>query len=165
MQALNAWQLVGRLGVTTEREGWQATLDWRQTEDRYAIRIIGPFGQGTVELTGSGDFVVLRDSEGQSVVSDDPESLLFGQLGVKVPVEALRYWVLGLPAPGPGTPVLDAYGRLARLAQGGWTIEFLDYAPEGQVELPGRIFVRNDAARVRLVISRWELFPPKIETL
>ena len=93
----------------------------------------------------------------------DPELLLLRQTGWRVPVRALRYWVLGLPAPGPVKGrSLDRYGRLAKLSQSGWEIEFRDYQRSGSLELPVRIFVTNHRARVRLAIGHWELSDPKV---
>ena len=59
-----------------------------------------------------------------------PILLLEQTLGLRLPVTGLRYWVRGLPAPGP-TALLqtDAAGRLTRLEQNGWVIEYPSYAP------------------------------------
>jgi outer membrane lipoprotein LolB len=73
-------------------------------------------------------------------------------------VAALRYWVLGLPAPGTvASRTLDPRGRLAALEQSGWRIRFLDYGRQDGYELPGRVFAQKDGTRVRLVVGRWRL--------
>jgi outer membrane lipoprotein LolB len=65
--------------------------------------------------------------------------------------------VLGLPAPGAAERTLDEYGRLDRLKQSGWEISFLDYENHHGIELPGRVFINNHQAKVRLVIGDWRL--------
>ncbi|HKJ75730.1 MAG TPA: lipoprotein insertase outer membrane protein LolB [Gammaproteobacteria bacterium] len=163
LAGLEQWRLTGRIAIRTEGEGWHATLDWRQDRRRYDIRLIGPLGQGTVRLQGGPGRVSLQTEDGQTTAAD-PEWLLYRNLGWRVPVEALRYWVLGLPAPGSARErELDRYGRLARLEQADWRIEFRDYERRGGYELPSRIFVRNHRAQVRLVVGQWRLSQPQGE--
>jgi outer membrane biogenesis lipoprotein LolB len=50
------------------------------------------------------------------------------RLGVRLPVNGLRYWVRGLPEPGSTPGQTDADGRLTRLEQNGWVIEYPAYA-------------------------------------
>lgn len=161
LAALEQWRLTGRIAIRTEDEGWHATVDWRQDRRRYDIRLIGPLGQGAVRLHGLPGQVTLQTEDGRTTAAD-PERLLYRNLGWRVPVEALRYWVLGLPAPGSATDrELDRYGRLARLEQAGWRIEFREYERRDGYELPSRVFVNNHRARVRLVVGKWQVSSSK----
>jgi len=157
LTALTRWAIDGRIAVQTGDEGWHASIEWQQQDDRYTIHLSGPFGQGAVQLEGDGERVTLRSGDEQPLVDDDPELLLYRQLGWRVPVNALRYWVRGIPAPGPAVQELNPQGYLARLQQAGWNIEFRDYAHQGRQVLPGKVFVSNHKARVRLVIDQWTL--------
>lgn len=159
LAALHNWRITGRLGIQTGHEGWHASLDWQQHNNDYTIRITAPLGQGSLLLQGDATNVLLQTSEGETVSAEDPGLLLYQEFGWKVPVASLRYWVLGLPAPGEAVTALDEYGRLSHLQQAGWEIEFLDYETQQGVELPGRVFVSNHQAKVRLVINAWQ-FPP-----
>lgn len=152
---VNAWQLGGRIAIRTEDEGWQATIDWQQDVQDYIIQLVGPLGQGSLRLQGDGRFVTLSDGEA-TLVDEDAEALLYRQMGWRVPVHALRYWALGLPAPGEAEQELSPQGLLARLRQAGWNIEFRDYTRRGELLLPGRLFISNHNAQVRLVVDRWE---------
>lgn len=156
--ALHNWRITGRLGIQTGHEGWHVSLDWQQHNSGYTIRITAPLGQGSLLLQGDAASVLLQTSDGEAVSAEDPGVLLYQQFGWKVPVASLRYWVLGLPAPGEAVETVDEYGRLSHLQQSGWEIEFLDYEEQAGVELPGRVFVNNHQAKVRLVIGEWQ-FP------
>lgn len=157
LHPISKWQLTGRLAIQSGDDGWNATLIWQQDADRYQMQLIAPLGQGSLQLEGDSQGVVLRNSEGRSAVAADPDQLILSELGWRVPVSALRYWVLGLAAPGEATLELDQYGRLDRLRQDGWEVTFLDYVMQGTTELPARLFITNHQAQVRLVIKRWEL--------
>lgn len=157
LQDLGHWSLSGRLGIQTGHEGWHVSINWQQQQNNYTIRITAPLGQGSWLLDGGDNGVLLQTSEGESVQAADPGQLLYQQFRWRVPVSSLRYWVLGLPAPGEAEQSLDEYGRLSHLKQSGWEIEFLDYETQEGIELPGRVFVSNHQAKVRLVIGEWEL--------
>jgi len=158
LRELDEWRLTGRIAIQTGSEGWHATLDWRQFGEYYEIRIIAPLGQGSVLLSGDAERVILRTAD-DVIDASDPDRLLFETLGWRVPVAALRYWVLGLPAPGEDAyPELDAGGHLAELRQRGWRIQFQDYRQRaGHYTLPGKVFARSADGQVRLAIGEWRL--------
>jgi outer membrane lipoprotein LolB len=153
----NAWQLNGRVALHYDDEGWHASLIWQQQPGAYRLRLIGPLGQGAVELNGDAQEVVLREANGSVRVSRDAETLLQDALGWSLPVSGLYYWVRGLPDPGvPAGPLrLDAMGRMVALNQSGWEIRYDGYDEAGGRELPTRISLRSGAIRVRLIIDDW----------
>lgn len=156
---LEDWFLKGRLAIRTEQDGWNATLHWRQRGDEYRLRVIAPFGQGTVELIGTeGEEVTLITSENQRYQAPDPESLMEAQLGWSVPVTGLKYWVRGLPQPGGGieaaTP--DSTGRISSLDQSGWHIEIDDYTQALDRDLPRKLEMANERLELKLVVTAWE---------
>lgn len=159
LSRLQHWTLAGRVAVSTQDDAWNAALQWRQAGAAYRIRIIAPLGQGTATLSGDADRVVLRSTEHpQPVSAVSAEALLQAQLGWRVPVEGMRYWVLGLPDPvGQRVIQLDDRGRLAHLQQAGWQVRFLGYQKVDGQQLPERIFMQNGDLRVRLAIERWRV--------
>ncbi len=100
LTGLEDWSLSGRLGIQTGHEGWHVSINWQQQQAAYTIRITAPLGQGSMMLEGDADSVLMQTSEGESLQATDPGRLLYHQFGWRVPVTSLRYWVLGLPAPG-----------------------------------------------------------------
>ena len=88
------------------------------------------------------------------------EGLVQDRIGWAVPVDALVWWVRGLEAPGSvDTAEFDADGRLLRLEQHGWEIEFTRYRAFGSESLPAKLEARRDAYRVKLAFGRWQLDP------
>jgi outer membrane lipoprotein LolB len=156
LHQLTHWKLSGRLAVSNEEEAWHMSLEWQQRDDHYSMNIIAPMGQGSMQLHGDAVQVMLMTDEGKTINASSPEQLFHQHLGWKVPVSALRYWVLGLPAPGDYQQTLDEQGRLNKLQQAGWEIDFIDYRAQLGVELPRKVFINNHQARVKLVISNWQ---------
>ena len=157
---LTQWQADGRIGVVNGQDGWHASFQWAQQDPTYRIDIIGPLGQGRVTIQGDEREVSIQTQDGQRSTAPDPDLLLEQTLGLRLPVTGLRYWVRGLPAPGP-TALLqtDAAGRLTRLEQNGWVIEYPTYAPSSvfNLDLPERIVARRLDLGVKLVIEQWML--------
>ncbi len=158
LEALNSWELRGRIAVKTDEEGFSASLAWQQLEDDYDIKISAPLALRSFELQGNTVGVELRSAEAPPRYANSPESLLDDAFGWSVPVSDLLYWIRGLP--GPGTPVddlqLDSDGRLSALWQSGWEIKIERYARVGRYQLPSKLSLQRSLIRVRLIIQKWK---------
>lgn len=152
---LTEWQLQGRIIITLNDESWHATLRWDQHQENFDISLTAPFGQGSIRLTGAQGRTTLESSDGGFSSAADPESLLFEQFGVEVPLSALRYWIVGLPTPGYHRQQLDEQGHMIALEQHNWQIRINRYRPYGNLQLPGRLFLNGDQGEVRLAITHW----------
>jgi outer membrane lipoprotein LolB len=168
LRPITHWNIQGRLAMRTADEGWQASLSWVRDGDRLRIDITGPLGRGHLRLTQDDHGAELRDADQHAWRAADPEQLLFRTTGWLVPLSGLNDWVRGLPLPDTtATQELDAQGRLKTLSQSGWDIRFLEYARQGSLDLPSKLFIKrqSDAANadgkgdieVRLVIESWTL--------
>lgn len=157
---LKQWDSNGRIGVINGQEGWHANFLWTQQNTDYRIELIGPLGQGRVLIAGNEETVRIQTQDGRSETAPDPDTLVEQTIGTRLPVNGLRYWVRGLPAPGPTTQLqTDDSGRLIRLEQNGWVIEYPSYIPTSvlNLDLPERIIARRQDLSVKLVIEQWKL--------
>lgn len=142
-----------------EKQGWSATLQWRQRQQDYFLRIIAPLGGGIYELSGNEDGVLMRTAKNMTLRADNPETLLQNNFGWHVPLSGLVYWLRGLPEPGSktNTLVLDDQGRITDLVQAGWQISYLRYMTASGFDLPGKIVIQNDKLKVQLIIRDWKI--------
>ncbi len=154
---LHKWNFNGRLALSRNKEGWSAKLNWQQQGDHYRLRLQAPLGQGGYELSGAPGEVRIITAEGKRYQAASAEQLLQQTLGWTLPVTGLGYWVRGIPQPDLRyrSIGLDAQGRLSDLDQAGWRISILGYIKVGEYSLPGKIFMANDALKIRLVIDAW----------
>jgi len=77
-----------------------------------------------------------------------------------LPVAEMRYWVVGVPAPGvPAEETLGDDQRLASLAQSGWQVRYDRYEAVGSITLPARMEMTTEGLRLRVIASDWELAP------
>lgn len=154
---VNGWEINGKVGIRAPSDSGSGTLYWLQRNDYYDIRLSGPLGRGAARLTGHPGQVTLEVANQGRYQAQTPEELLQTQLGWRLPVSNLVYWVRGLPSPeGKSTVVLDGDSRLARLEQDGWTVEYTRYSQQGDYWLPERLKVHGQDLDVTLVIKDWQ---------
>jgi outer membrane lipoprotein LolB len=99
----------------------------------------------------------LETADGQVLESQAAWDELESRLGAAVPAGNLRFWMLGLAAPGEHRwQAPDAQGKTL-LEQEGWQIEYQQFSAEPGLRVPARIRAKNGAATVRIIVDRWQL--------
>jgi outer membrane lipoprotein LolB len=157
LASLDGWQINGKVGIRAPKDSGSGTLFWLQRQDYYDIRLSGPLGRGAARLTGRPGAVSLEVANQGRYDAPDPETLLKDQLGWKLPVSHLVWWVRGLPAPDSKSRLtLDGDSRLSNLEQDGWQIEYLSYTEQNGYTLPERMKLHGQDLDVTLVIKDWQ---------
>jgi outer membrane lipoprotein LolB len=157
LASLDGWQINGKVGIRAPKDSGSGTLFWLQRQDYYDIRLSGPLGRGAARLTGRPGAVSLEVANQGRYDAPDPETLLKDQLGWKLPVSHLVWWVRGLPAPDSKSSLtLDSDSRLSNLEQDGWQIEYLSYTEQNGYTLPERMKLHGQDLDVTLVIKDWQ---------
>lgn len=157
LQAAAKWRFEGRFAVSGVESGGSGGIRWKQQDARSDVSVFGPLGAGGFEIEVDGDRIVVRTSRGEALDGDAARSLIEDRLGVPLPLEAMRYWLLGVAAPGAdASESLGQNHRLASLSQLGWDVSFAEYQSVGGDVLPARVDARHDGVKVKLRISRWQ---------
>ena len=158
LQAIDVWELKGRVAINDGSQGWHINVIWNQSESSYKIRLYGPLGQGSASIEGDTQGVTMRGPDGKVVREKDAAALLKEQLGWYVPVDALRYWIVGLPSLAKiESRQLDVQGRLITLSQQEWHIQYKSYVLIEGMALPKKLVLNNPPWQVRFVIDTWRL--------
>jgi outer membrane lipoprotein LolB len=108
--------------------------------------------------------VLKRSAQGISLngapPSPDVIAQLESRLGFDLPLDPLRFWLLG--APDPGSPFelsRNEQDRAAHLAQDGWDIDYSRYMPDDGDLLPALLVLQRQGVRVRIAVDHWSLEP------
>lgn len=161
--ALNNWQISGKLGAKLPNDSGSARLRWDQEPKGYRIDLSGPFGQGRMIITGEPGLVRLRQNGEAPLEAASAEELIRQSTGWRLPVDQLRYWVRGIPAPEgqPRGVRKTAEGLLAEMVQDGWQLGYSEYRlVDHRWRLPGRIVARHRDIKLTLVIHQWTIDQP-----
>ena len=157
---LGEWSLQGRVALSNGRDGGSGRIDWRQEDAHYDVALSAPITRQSWRLSGDASGAQLEGLEGGTRSGPDATSLLLEATRWEIPVAALAWWARGLRADashGAATVLYAADGRLARIEQGGWIIEYSDWQASSlpRIELPNRLNASRGDARVRLIVDRW----------
>jgi outer membrane lipoprotein LolB len=154
LQHAAGWQLDGRAAVALGSQGWQATLNWRQSGMFAEVHLSGPFGIGALVLKQGPDGLSLNGV----VPSDAVQAQVQDKLGFEPPLENLHYWLLGVPNPAYAFEVSrNDQDRAKTLTQAGWSVSYERYMPVAADLLPTRLVVSRADVRVRIIIDHWDL--------
>lgn len=158
LAALDYWRVEGRIAIAAGEEGGSGSLDWLQRGRYVDFQVSGPLGIGGFRVHGDDGWLTLQTDDGAVLRSANLEAELAWRLGYSIPIENLRYWVRGLPAPGEVDAMqLDANGRLRTLSQAGWRIQYTAYKATQGYQLPSRLIVEGEGVRLKLAIGEWQL--------
>ena len=153
------FELNARLAARYGAESFSGNLAWRHAESNDEMLITTPMGQGVARIVRDGETVVLTTAERKEYRAKDAESITEQVLGFRLPLAGLSDWVRGRPSAN-ASPSGDASfkeekspgGRLQRLEQSGWTIEYQAYDGEH----PSRLRLLYPGIELRLAISAWK---------
>ena len=156
LQKLGSWQLDGRAAVAVGTQGWQASLNWRQRQNSAEVHLSGPLGIGAMVLRRTPDGISLNGAP----PSDAVLAQLQERLGFDLPLDRLRFWLLGVPDPSAAFLLTrNDQDRALQLTQADWTIDYDRYMAAGGDSLPAHLVLSREGVRVRIVVDHWE-FPP-----
>ena len=144
---LNNFNINGKIGVTmptepansatnTGTQGGSAFYAWGQTDERFAIELIGALGIGKTNIEYDGQTATLVSEKTGTMSADDPETLLQQATGWQAPISQMPYWISGRSAPSDSAPQLDAQNRLISSVNGDWSASF---SYKGDDKLPNKI--------------------------
>ena len=158
LKARNNWNLSGKLAVSNGQDGGSGKFNWRQSPDSTQMDFHGALGRGAWRLEADGDDVRIDLADGSVYTAHTIDQLVREQLGWKIPVDSLSWWVRGMAAPGSSEKrLLDDRGNLVQLAQHGWVVEFGKYRTVGGFDLPLKLTAKQADRKVKLVVRHWGL--------
>lgn len=161
LQALEHWQLSGRVNVRYENESHTPRIRWQQQDENYRIRLWGTFNAGNTIIQGRPGFVRLSQGD-EELTATSPEDLILEQLGYELPVSYLEHWIRGLPAPDSRAALeFDTLNNLSALQQDGWQVHYPDPRQYGELSLPRRVEVSRPDRDIslRFIGLDWTLEP------
>ena len=158
-QAIQMWEVRGRLGVQTEKTGGSSDIIWKQSEKDYSIHLIAPLGAGSYMIQGNDDYAEIRYPDGRKEIIDNVDEVFLSTLEVDLPVTAIRDWLRGLPAKSLSVDHIswNAKGLVHKLEQSGWRVELKKYTGVKML-FPHAIYVSRDdkpELDIRLLLRQW----------
>lgn len=160
VEPFNVWTAAGRLAMAAGEQGGSGSFTWRQEGLATTLSIRGPLGAGAIEIFTDGQSMSVTDGAGRSVDTTQAEAALRGRLGADLPWTELRYWMLGVPAPGEAASVVDSAVAPVRIIdQAGWNVGYDSFRAVAGTALPARFAAARGAIRLKVIIDDWIVEP------
>jgi outer membrane lipoprotein LolB len=151
------FDLAGRIAISDGKDGGSGRFDWQQRGLAYSLRFVAPVTARSWRLEAQPGQALLIESNGAIRVADSAEALLQRELRWHLPSDSMRYWVLGMRAPGAESELgFSADGALAVLRQSGWEIRYIEFDQTQDPPLPKKLFARSGEHQVRISVRKWE---------
>ncbi len=153
LYSLEHWVAEGRVAVHSVEESFSASLVWihrQHVED--VLELAGPFGQGRVRITVRKNVVIVDEGGRQQKYYQPAEKVFRRFFSVNVPVESLRYWLLGVPSPEQSY-VLDNKGFF----QAGWQVEYNLLQKAGVFYLPKKMRLNHRQVKIKIIVDQWKI--------
>lgn len=152
-EVLEAFTLQGRVSVRYGEESMSGQLSWRAGAASDEVLLSSPLGQGIASITRNDAGVSLVRPGAPAVMAENVESLTQSELGFRLPLSGLRYWIQARPDPSRASQVrAGSAGSVEQIAQDGWKIEYLEFSGNR----PRKMHVTRESLEIRLVIDAWQ---------
>ncbi|KAG0194297.1 hypothetical protein DFQ28_000543 [Apophysomyces sp. BC1034] len=124
----------GRFAVSYEDQNGQprnayGNFDWQETGGTVKLQLLSPLGQTLAIIASAPGLATLELPNKAPRTAPNVSDLMRSTLGFSLPIEGLRYWLQPSVSPrSRASTSTDGTGRLSRVEQDGWTIEYVAYA-------------------------------------
>lgn len=161
MNRMQSWSMGGRSALRFKADAWTFGLNWVQrNRQQYSLQIKHPITGTVIGILDQSPGRATLKSRGKVSTGPDAERLLQQQLGVKMPVNGMPYWIRGVMAPQypVGKVTFGARGLPKQIIQAGWVMDYANYNGAGINALPTRINISRtqEQVNVRILAKQWQ---------
>lgn len=147
-----AWFFSGRMSVIDENHAVSANIEWQHQHQQEKIKLSGPFGLGRTGVVWTESGVEIDIAGEQKKYVGDVDEIVSSELGITVPVSALKFWVLGVTDPD-----VNFIEKEDGFIQHGWRVTYLQMQLSDRYELPRKITVKKGKAKLKLIVNYWKM--------
>ena len=146
---LENWQADGRISLSLKNESSHANFRWNQKNNEFRLRL--SFVGGFKSIIVLGDDFGVEEIEG--IQSD--EKNLIDTLNNSLPIEQLKYWLLGKSNPNLDSRMIGLAEDEVAFNQLDWTIRVMKVQKLNSLVLPKRILIENIDSNALIIIDKW----------
>lgn len=152
LQQQKYWSFDGRLALADDKDSVSLSISWRHDPLLDELDLVGPLGQGRVKISVTASQVLVDDGDSRKVFDGEANVIISEQLGVDLPIESLKYWVIGVSDPG-----LAFTEQPGGFYQAGWLVRYRELQNVNAEKLPKKMTAEKDKARIKLIVDQWIL--------
>ena len=162
LKLLQQWTANGKMAVRTENTSESVSFIWQQDNQNTYVQLSGPLGMGATTIHSDGQTLEIHQGdEHRTIDISNPDAIVLNT-GWDLPLQALSYWLKGIPAPASKVQRLEPDPQtelLNSLWQDDWEVNYQRYKQFQGFTLPTRLQVQRDETRAKIIISDWQTSP------
>ena len=156
LEKFDRYALAGKVAVAANGQGFSAALRYEQQARRADLALDGPLGIGGMRIVLEENRLGVTNSRGEALDGEAARAEIERRLGFELPLDELRWWLLGLPAPGQSdVETAPGSGEIRGFVQNGWHVAINTRAPALGFSLPQRLTAERGGARLKLFVEHW----------
>jgi len=159
-----AWEIQGKLAVTTSEDKFSTNLYWLHSQDSNEIKLTTMLGTTVLSLSTAKGMAHL-DVDGNVYQHKDAQQLLTQVTGWSIPIDDLPLWITGQVGQNNLILSQDAQNRprsLITLNQSpAWQVEFVSWQTQSGAELPKLIKLQRGELKLKLQVNQWHALTAK----
>jgi outer membrane lipoprotein LolB len=159
VEQATAWEMQGKLAVSTPQDKFSTNLYWLHTENKDELRLTTMLGTTVMSLSsGEQGAVLLLD--GKTYRDDNPEQLLNRLSGWSIPIALLPQWITGQLSPKDRVLSRDSEQRpqavQSYFGHPPWQVTFKTWQTQSGAQLPKLLELTRKDIRLKIQISQWQ---------
>lgn len=155
---LEQWTATGKLALRSSGQSESASILWRQQGVHTHLHLSGPVGIKATSITSDGKQMEMRQGEHVTTWDISTPGEIARSTGWDLPLQALPYWLKGLPYPAMKVQTLELApdtALLQRLKQDDWEVLYEAYQLFDDLSLPTRLRISRGDTSARMIIRDW----------
>lgn len=135
-----------------------------QSREKFQLDLSGTLGFGRVRIEQDSDSASITRGNEEIARAATLDSLLLSEAGVDIPVDQLKFWILGLALPTRPVEFLPSRNEndesgINGFRQSGWEIYFpLATEVHGRL-LPAKIEGSSEDLELKIIVRDWQFTP------
>ncbi|MDG2046033.1 MAG: lipoprotein insertase outer membrane protein LolB [Halioglobus sp.] len=162
LRLLQQWTANGKIAVRMANAAESASLIWQQDRQNSSVQLSGPLGMGATTIHSDGQKLEIHQGDLYRMIDISTPDAILLNTGWDLPLQALSYWLKGVPAPNSKVQRLELDPQtelLKSLSQDNWDISYQRYQVFQGFTLPARLQIQRGATHAKIIISRWQTLP------
>jgi outer membrane lipoprotein LolB len=159
LASLQVWTATGKASLRNSNASESVSLIWQQSAHEARVVLSGPLGAGATRIHSDGTLLRINKGGSEKVIDISSREAIILNTGWDLPLQALPYWLKGLPYPAlemQDSEKDTSSGQLIALQQDDWVLDFQQFNHYGSLVLPSRLRLEKGDTRVLVVIREWK---------
>ncbi|WOH37833.1 lipoprotein insertase outer membrane protein LolB [Thalassotalea fonticola] len=161
LSRLHNWTIKGKIAFIEGNSKQSANLYWRQTQHSTNLKLTTFLGVNVLTLSSKNDIHILT-ANGKTYQDDNLEDLLNQVSGIRLPVNALVYWIKGLKAQNEDQITYSETTLLPQTLNAWvnntyWQLHYKKYNLVNNLRLASQLTIKHQQLVIKMAIHTWEI--------